>query len=219
MFLETNSAKSKFLSRYFQKAVQGKRLPNDGPLQMKMLTIEDLAALSRDIVSGDYPRVNRSVLEEILDDFHLETYDPATAADSTKAKTDGYSCEDVRCDFIDYVKSIRPQPTVLNTPAKTNPRTHSYSNPSASRINRSEFRKTQSLQSVLSNISASTSSSSATDSDYSVPTTDDEGFSPAHGHSRVDSMYALPLEKGKLPETHGRIVHQLSAAVTQQGAF
>ncbi|KAK9759720.1 hypothetical protein K7432_016991 [Basidiobolus ranarum] len=214
MLVELASSKTKFLNKYFQSTIQGRRFVTDGPLHMTKLTIEDLTTLSRECVSSDFLRSNRSVIEEVLDDFQLESY--ITDAHSKSEESIASSCEDIKDDFIDYVTSLRPKPTILNTPTKTNLRAISYPGPSASKLaTKPDFRKTQSLQSVVSHASTS---SSATDSDYSMPVTDDEEATPTRIHPKAETVYVLSTDKGKMPEPHASIARRLSFTAPEKSS-
>ncbi|ORX87348.1 hypothetical protein K493DRAFT_319678 [Basidiobolus meristosporus CBS 931.73] len=215
MLLESSSAKTKFLNRYFRSTVSGRRFIADGPLQMSKLTVEDLVTLSCECVSSERPENTRSMLEEVLDDFQLES--PITYSNPSSSDSVVYTCEEIRDDFVEYVTSLRPKPALFSTPAKVNLRSISYPGlHTPKHANQPEFRKTQSLQSVVSHASTTTTSTSATDSDYSMPITDDEEASP----TRMDTIYVLPLDKGKgkQPESLTHIARRLSFTAVERSS-
>ncbi|ORY03507.1 hypothetical protein K493DRAFT_311664 [Basidiobolus meristosporus CBS 931.73] len=115
MSMETinNTRKNKSLQKQFKRALRSVRIPTKEPIELQTADINLLITLSQESAAMLEERPSRSIFEELLDDYYLETIDDA----SNDPEMADYTHDDLKEDFVVYLQSLRPEPSM--TPAES----------------------------------------------------------------------------------------------------
>ncbi|KAK9766906.1 hypothetical protein K7432_003657 [Basidiobolus ranarum] len=106
----SSTRRNKSLQKQFKHAFRSVRIKAQVPLEFQTADIHLLTTLSQESAATVEVSSCRSLLEELLDDYHLETMDDV---DNDPEFFD-YTHDDLKDDLVMFLQSLRPEPSVTS---------------------------------------------------------------------------------------------------------
>ncbi|ORX97276.1 hypothetical protein K493DRAFT_336628 [Basidiobolus meristosporus CBS 931.73] len=201
--------KNRSLQKEFKHAFRSVRMKSKEPFELRTAEITLLTTLSQESAAAFESRSCRSLFEELLDDYYLETLGES----KNDSITDNYTHNDLKEDFVHYLRSLRPEPSVASSDDGITESSYDESDELHDAVSRPRPHPNKSMEgSSDSRLSPASLSAhlegreALTDEDdwdsSSVPTIDDDEYS--NKSSRSGSLYYQEIFVGKDPGFKGK---------------